>query len=43
MDSVLDVKTKAHILENLGRTCANENRDSFAKFKNNPEGFLENN
>jgi predicted ArsR family transcriptional regulator len=42
LDSSLDEKTKVHILENLGRTCANENRDSFAKFKNNPEGFLEN-
>jgi predicted hydrocarbon binding protein len=41
MDSSIDEKTKAKILENLGRTCATENKEYYLKYKNNPEGFLE--
>jgi predicted hydrocarbon binding protein len=41
MDSTIDQETKTKILENVGRTCAKENAASFAKFKGDPESFLE--
>jgi predicted hydrocarbon binding protein len=41
LDESIDKKTKLKILENLGRACASENRDSFSKYKNDPKAFLE--
>ena len=33
-------ETRKKILEDVGRSCAGAYRDSFIKFKNDPEGFL---
>jgi predicted ArsR family transcriptional regulator len=41
MNSTVDEQTRKKILEGVGRTCAKENSEFFTKFKDNPEGFLE--
>jgi predicted ArsR family transcriptional regulator len=42
MNSSVDEGTKTKILEGVGRTCAGEYKDSFLKYKDNLEGFLDN-
>jgi predicted ArsR family transcriptional regulator len=42
MNSSIDEETKTKILEGVGRTCANEYKESFINFKDNLEGFLDN-
>lgn len=41
MDSTIDREAKNKILESVGRACAKENADSWKKFKDNLEGFLD--
>jgi predicted hydrocarbon binding protein len=40
LDSTVDGETKKKILENMGRACARENLAFYEKFKNDPEGYL---
>ncbi len=41
LDSTVDQEKKKKIIEDLGRACAKENADMLKKFKDNPEGYLE--
>lgn len=41
MNLSIDQHTKIKILEDVGRTCAKDNADSFIKLKNDPEGLLD--
>jgi predicted hydrocarbon binding protein len=40
LNSTVDDETKKKILENMGRACARENSAFYEKFKNDPEGYL---
>ncbi len=41
LDSAVGGETKKNILENMGRACARENSAFYAKYKNDPEGYLD--
>ena len=40
LTTTVDQETKIKILENMGRACAKENLAFYEKYKNDPEGYL---